>query len=114
MSAAKRLLEGLRPAVSERRAPDPWMRRALAECADPGLMRRAGLILADLAPLDASSLPTVRVAISATCTIGAYEPLLRACLIGGGILPAGCAPDYGAFCMTPATRANGVRGDTGI
>ncbi len=114
MSAAKTLLEGLRSAVSERRAPDPWMRRALAECADPGLMRRAGLILADLAPLDASSLPTVRVAISATCTIGAYEPLLRACLIGGGILPAVEARDYGTFDMTLATGEISVRGDPDI
>lgn len=77
------LLESLRAAVAEGRMPDPRARTELLGTTDPALVRRAGRVLAALGP-DAA--PPVPVVVSATCTIGPYEQILRAALVSGGVL----------------------------
>jgi len=100
------LLESLRAAVRERRAPDPAVRHALAEIEEPATVRAAGRILAGL-PADGPALPPVRVTVLATCTVGPFEPLLRASLVAAGVRPALALGDYRAFDLPLATGAVG-------
>lgn len=103
-NANQDLLDELRSAVAERRVPDPRARQALASLTDPALMRKAGRLLAGLEPRE-DSLRRARIAILATCTIGAYDNLLRATLVGGGVLPAIEPKAYGTFEMSLATAS---------
>src|SRR2546423_5440478 len=75
--------------------------------ADPATVRRAGRILADTPP-DGPALRPVRVAVLATCTIGPFEPLLRASLVAAGTLPTLVLGDYGAFELSLTTGAFGA------
>jgi FkbH-like protein len=113
MSAEQTLLDDLRSAVGDRRVPGPTARQALVSTADPGVMRRAGRLLANLEPWE-ESLPRGRVAIVATCTIGAFENLLRATLVGGGVLPLIEPAAYGTFEMSLLTAGFAEDGDPDI
>lgn len=90
------LLDGLRSAVATRTEPTPALRQALADTDDPATLRRAGRILADLAP-DELALPAFRVAVLATGTVGGFEPLLRASLVAIGTAPTLVVAGYGTF-----------------
>jgi FkbH-like protein len=98
------LLASLRAAVAESRPPEPGVRHALAEVDDPATVRRAGRILADAAP-DGLTLRPARIAVLATCTIGPFEPLLRASLVAAGIRPTLVFGDYRAFELSLTTGA---------
>jgi len=113
MNETTLLLDALRASVSEHRTPDPGVRRALAEVTDPALVRKAGRILAGLRP-DGTDLRSVRVAVLATCTVGSFVPLLRACLVGAGVLPTIDAGDYGAFDLTLASAGFASDGDPDV
>ncbi|HEX6523998.1 MAG TPA: HAD-IIIC family phosphatase [Streptosporangiaceae bacterium] len=113
MNTGQTLLDDVRSAVAGRRVPGPEARQALATMTDPAVMRRAGRLLVGLDP-EECSLPEVRVAIVATCTIGAYENLLRAALVGGGVLPVIKPGVYGTFEMSIATAAFAEDGDPDI
>jgi FkbH-like protein len=113
LSAGQALLDELRSAVSDRREPGPAARHALAGMADPVVMRKAGRLLARLEPRG-ESLPRVRVAIAATCTIGAYENLLRAAVTGAGVLPVIEPGAYASFEMSLATAGFAGHGDPDI
>ena len=102
MSEPTTVLDGLRAAVAARRAPDQPTLNALRTARDPALLRRAGRLLTALEPA-AGELAPVRVAILATCTVGAYPALLRAALVGAGALPALSTADYGTFDLTLAS-----------
>lgn len=102
MSDTRALLEALRSASDDRRTPAPDVRRLLAALDDPALARKAGRILVGLRP-DDGHLPPVRLTVLATCTIGAFEHLLWASLVGVGVLPTIESGDYGAFELTLAT-----------
>lgn len=95
------LLGSLRAAVTGRSAPAPAVRRRLAELEDPATVRRAGHILADLPPVGPDLRP-IRVAVLATCTIGPFEPLLRAALIATGTQPTLLLGAYGTFDLSLA------------
>src|SRR5918992_1263457 len=105
MNTADPVLDALRAALAAGRAPDPQVRRALAEHDDPAVLRQAGRLLAR-SPIADRALPAIRVAILATGTIGPYEHLLRACLAGGGFRPEIAPGDYGAFEVTLATAGH--------
>ncbi|MBE1533913.1 HAD-IIIC family phosphatase [Actinomadura algeriensis] len=96
------LLESLRTAVAEARPPGPASRLSLAAQTDAALVRRAGRVLAGLAPAEGGRLP---VTILGTCTIGAYEHLLRAQLVAAGVVPELTTGDHGSFEMDLATGA---------
>jgi FkbH-like protein len=81
------LLDTLREAVRDGRAPDAEARAALAQVTDPAVLRRAGKTLAGLGS-DVPGLRPFRVAVLCTGTIGPYEPILRATLVGAGLLPS--------------------------
>ena len=67
MSERRALLDLLRAAVRDGRAPEPAIRGALAGVDDPVLMRKAGTVLAGLPP-DTAGLPTMRIEIGrASC-----------------------------------------------
>ncbi|WP_107422261.1 HAD-IIIC family phosphatase [Streptomyces lushanensis] len=102
MSESESPLAALRVAVRERRMPDPRVRRALLESDDPALARQAGRVLGPLT-VDGDQPRQVEVAVLATCTVGPYEPLLRAQLVGAGFLPTVRPADYGTFDMALAT-----------
>jgi FkbH-like protein len=104
------LLDGLRAAVAGGEAPGPALRHALAETDDPATVRRAGRILADL-PADGPALRGIRVAVLATCTIGPFEPLLRAGLVAVGARPTLVPGDYGSFQLSLTTGAFAAGGD---
>ena len=106
------LLEGLRSAVAHGEAPTAGMLHALAEVEDPATARRAGRILADL-PAGATLRP-VRMAVLATCTIGPFEPLLRASLIATGSQPTLVLGDYGAFELSLTTGSFASNGDPDV
>ncbi|MGQ4512772.1 HAD-IIIC family phosphatase [Streptomyces sp. DW26H14] len=96
------LIDALRATVAEGRAPAPALRAELARGDDPAVLRRAGRALAGLKD-PAGELRPVSVAVVAACTVGPYETLLRARLVGAGALPAISAAPYGAFDLTLAT-----------
>lgn len=107
-SATSALLDGLRAAAAEHRAPDAATRTTLAQTQDPALARRAGKLLAGA---ELAGLRPVKVAVAASFTVGSFEPLLRACLVGAGIAPAFELADYGAFEMTLAAGTFGSAAD---
>jgi FkbH-like protein len=98
------LLDELRRAVDGRRTPAAPVRRSLAALDDPVLARTAGRILARLEPDDGQLVP-VRLAVLATCTVGPFEHLLRAGLVGVGVLPALEPAGYGSFDLTLSSGA---------
>ncbi|MFJ7944796.1 HAD-IIIC family phosphatase [Streptomyces sp. NPDC096354] len=100
----KSLLDALREAVSEGRAPGTAERLTLAVTEDPAVVRRAGTLLKGLAP-DTAGLRPVRVALHGTGTLGAFPHLLRASLVGGGMCPDIRTGEYGRFEMELATGA---------
>jgi FkbH-like protein len=100
----------MRAAVDGQRPPDPVSSRALMEATDPALVRQAGRILARLRTAG-DELQAIRIVVVATCTVGSFEHLLRAVLVGAGMLPAIDVGDYGAFEMTMATGDFAARGD---
>lgn len=112
MSDARELLDALRSAVDDGRAPAPAVRLALVETADPAVVRRAGRMLARLSTNDPGELRPLRLAVLATCTVGPFQHLLQASLVAGGMLPAIEPADYGAFELALATAAFAA-GDTG-
>ncbi|NUT92841.1 MAG: HAD-IIIC family phosphatase [Saccharothrix sp.] len=95
------LLESLRAAVAQGRAPAPADLTRLARVSDPLVLRKAGKLLARLD--DAEDLRPLRVAVLATCTIGPYEQILRASLVSAGLLPDLVPGAYGAFELALAT-----------
>lgn len=97
------LLDNLRAAVADGRAPDVVDRDALSRVDDPLVLRKAGKILAKLAIGGADDLRPVRVAVLATCTIGPFREILHACLVGAGVLPTIEPGPYGMFELTLAT-----------
>jgi len=99
------LLAEVRAAVADGRTPGPLTRAALATTDDPMLMRRAGRVLAGLAPPadGPDDLRPLRVAVLATCTVGPLEHLLHATLLGAGARPTVELGEYGAFELTLAT-----------
>ncbi|WP_327594178.1 HAD-IIIC family phosphatase [Streptomyces chartreusis] len=113
MSESDNPAAALRAAVRERRMPGHPTRRALLESGDPALARQAGRILKDLA-VDGERPREVDVAVLATCTVGPFEPLLRAQLVGAGLLPALRSSDYGTFGMSLATGSFTRDGDPGL
>lgn len=98
------LIDALRTDVSAGRAPAADTRLALLGSDDPALLRRAGRALTPLAD-PSGELRPVRVSVVATCTVGPYEALLRARLVGAGALPEITLAPYGAFDLTLATGA---------
>ena len=104
MTNSSTLLEGVRSAVAERRAPTTEVRVSLAQLSDPALARKLGRLLGGLEPQDAS-LPPVTLAVLATCTVGPFEPLLRTSLVGVGALPTISVGDYGNFEFSLASGA---------
>ncbi|WP_432194425.1 HAD-IIIC family phosphatase [Streptomyces sp. bgisy027] len=113
MSESDNPAAALRAAVRERRMPDHRTSRAVLESDDPALARQAGRILKDLA-VDGDRPREVSVAVLATCTVGPFEPLLRAQLVGAGLLPALRSADYGTFGMSLATGSFTRDGDPGL
>ncbi|CAM5549507.1 HAD-IIIC family phosphatase [Streptomyces chartreusis] len=113
MSESENPAAALRAAVRERRMPGHRTRRALLESGDPALGRQAGRILKDLA-VDGERPREVDVAVLATCTVGPFEPLLRAQLVGVGLLPALRSADYGTFGMSLATGSFTRDGDPAL
>ncbi|ROP36616.1 HAD-IIIC family phosphatase [Saccharothrix texasensis] len=101
MSDRPDLLESLRAAVAEGRAPSPADLTRLALVTDPMVLRKAGKLLARLE--DVEGLRPLRVAVLATCTIGSYEQILRASLVSAGVLPELAPGPYGMFELTLAT-----------
>ncbi|WP_433257658.1 HAD-IIIC family phosphatase [Streptosporangium sp. CA-135522] len=93
------LLEALHAAVEAGRVPGSAVRAELAACRDPQLVRRAGRLL--------SRLPAgedhVRVRVLATCSIGAFQPMLYGVLAGAGVNPLVECGQYGAFELEMGT-----------
>ena len=77
MTDSSTLLDAVRSAVAERRAPAAEVRVSLAQLTDPALPRKAGRLLGELRRRRRACAP-VTVAVLATCTVGPFEPLLRA------------------------------------
>ncbi|TQF01425.1 HAD-IIIC family phosphatase [Kitasatospora acidiphila] len=96
------LVDALKAAVAAGTAPSPDLRLALAQTYDPSVLRKAGRALARLTDPDGRLRP-VRLSVVAACTVGPLEPLLRACLVGAGALPAIEVAPYGTFELTLAT-----------
>lgn len=113
MSESDNPAAALRTAVRERRMPGPRVRRALLESDDPALARQAGRILKDLA-VTGETPREAAVTVLATCTVGPFEPLLRAQLTGAGLLPVLRTADYGTFDMSLATGSFTRDGDPGL
>lgn len=109
------LLARVRTAIDAGGVPAPDVRAALLALDDPAAARKAGRLLARLTT-DGGELRPVRIAILATYTIGSFEPLLRASLVGAGALPTIVAGEYGSFGMTLAAgqlAGHGGHGDGG-
>ncbi|MFD1146675.1 HAD-IIIC family phosphatase [Saccharothrix hoggarensis] len=102
MTDTQALLDSLRGAVADRRVPGIAERTTLARIEDPAVLRKAGKLLARLDPEDHDLRP-LRVAVLATCTIGSFEQILRASLVGAGVLPTIEPGPYGMFELTLAT-----------
>lgn len=113
MTTSNTLLDAVRAALDEHRAPAAEIRVALAQLADPGLARKLGRLLAGLGPEDAG-LPPVSVAVLATCTVGPFEALLRTGLVGVGALPAITVGDYGNFEFSLGSGAFAAAGDPDV
>lgn len=110
MNNAETLLADLQSAVREQCAPSARLRLALAGTDDPVVLRKAGRILAKLRSTDGELAP-VRVAVLATCTVGAFAPLLRATLVGAGLLPTIEPAPYATFELSLAGAAFAADGD---
>ena len=106
MDDGRALLESLRAAVRGGTAPPPRVRRALAGTGDAMLVRRAGKILAGLRTADGGLRPA-SIAVLATCTVGPLADILRATLVGAGVLPAIELAGYRTFDLTLAGAAFG-------
>lgn len=106
-------LAAVRADVQAGRAPGPAVRNAIVAIEDPAVARKVGRLL-DRPGVGHDDLRPIRVALVATCTIGAFEPLLRACLVGVGSWPTFVAGEYGAFEMTLASGAFTADGDPDI
>jgi FkbH-like protein len=107
------LLAALRAAVAAGSAPGPELRHALAQVDDPVLLRRIGRLLADL-PAAGGELRPIRVTILATCTVGPFEPLLRASLVAAGLLPVIEVGAYGTFDLALPSAGFAADGDPDI
>jgi FkbH-like protein len=107
------ILRSLRTAVIERTTPDPAVRHALAELDDPGTVRRAGRILEE-SILAGPTLRPARIAVLATCTIGPFEPLLRAALVAAGIRPTLVPGGYRTFELSLTTGAFAAEQDPDV
>ncbi|MFD4986155.1 HAD-IIIC family phosphatase [Streptomyces sp. NPDC058374] len=103
----------LREAVRERRMPDHPLRRSLLESDDPAFARQAGRILKALDVPDRGA-REIEVAVLATCTAGPFEPLLRAQLVGAGLLPTLRTAEYGTFDMALATGSFAAEAGPGL
>ncbi|MFD5183570.1 HAD-IIIC family phosphatase [Streptomyces sp. NPDC058372] len=103
----------LREAVRERRVPDHPLRRSLLESDDPAFARQAGRILKALDVPDRGA-REIEVAVLATCTAGPFEPLLRAQLVGAGLLPTLRTAEYGTFDMALATGSFAAEAGPGL
>jgi FkbH-like protein len=101
------ILHDLRADLAERRNPSPRVRHALLESEDPAMLRKAGRIVAGLRR-GGCDLPPVRVSVISPATVGPFEHMLRAGLLGAGALPIVDSAAYGAFHMTLA--AGGTNG----
>jgi FkbH-like protein len=108
------LLKTLREAAQADRAPDAPTRRVLLEQEDATAARAAGRLLGQISPDSLRDLRDLRVAITATCTIGPFEQLLRSALVGAGFRPAIEKTDYGTFDMTLAGAAFSENGDPDV
>ncbi|MER7783309.1 HAD-IIIC family phosphatase [Streptomyces albidoflavus] len=113
MSVTENPAAALRAAVREGRVPDPLLRRTLLTSTDPALGRKAGRILENLEVAEAA-VPRADVAVLATCTAGPFEPLLRAQLVGAGLLPVLRVADYGTFDLALATGSFTQEGDPAL
>lgn len=112
--SANTLLNTLRETTKTGRAPDAVTRRALLELEDPVIARAAGRLLAKVPADGLDGLRDLRVAVVATCTIGSFEHLLRAGLVGAGFRPVIEKADYGAFDMTLANASFAEGGDPDV
>jgi FkbH-like protein len=108
------LLSALRAAAQAGHAPDAVARRALLELDDATTARAAGRLLARFPEEGLRDLRSLRVAIAATCTVGPFEHLLRAGLVGAGFRPVVDQADYGTFDMTLAGATFAAAGDPDI
>ncbi|MCP3799983.1 HAD-IIIC family phosphatase [Allokutzneria sp. A3M-2-11 16] len=72
---------------------------ALAQCDDPAAFRKLGRTLKS-ANAEAAGLAAPKVGVLATYTVGPLEPILRASLAAGGMLPTFTIGDYAAFDLT--------------
>lgn len=106
MRDTESLLAALRSAIDAGTVPTPDVRAALVALDDPIAARKAGRLLARLTP-DGGDLRPVRVSIVATCTIGSFEPMVRAGLVGAGARPTIEHAEYGTFEMTLASGTFG-------
>lgn len=103
VDSTRELLARLPAMIEDGVAPDPATRAALGRLDDPIAVRRAGRLLAGLGALTADELRPLRITVLATCTIGAFDDLLRARLVAAGMLPAITAAPYAAFDLTLAS-----------
>ncbi len=110
MADSEELLGALRAAVAGHTVPPQATRHALADTDDAALVRRAGRILAGL-PTAGAGLRGARVAVLATCTVGPFEHLLRACLVAVGTRPSLVLGDYGTFELSLASGSFADDGD---
>lgn len=106
------LVAAVRAAARAGRLPGAPVRAALAAERDPVVVHKAGKLLAPLCAGDgaegsAGELRPVRVTVLATCTVGPFEHLLRAVLVGAGALPALELGAYRGFDLALATAAFG-------
>jgi FkbH-like protein len=97
----KDLLSNVAEQVAAGQAPSREVRTALGALTDPMLARRAGRLLADVAP--GTELRPVRLGVLATCTVGPLTDLLRTAVVGVGALPEISLGEYGSFEMSLAT-----------
>lgn len=107
------VLAALREAVRTGQAPDVATRQALGRLDDPAALRTAGRILAKL-PAQGNDLRPLRVGVLATFTLGSFEYLLRAALVGAGAQPSIACAEYGSFEMSLATSGFPADGDPDV
>ncbi|WP_086821495.1 HAD family hydrolase [Allokutzneria sp. NRRL B-24872] len=84
---------------------------ALAHSDDPAAFRKLGRTLKS-ATAEATGLSAPKVGVLATYTVGPLEPILRASLAAGGMLPSFTIGDYAAFELT-LSRADDPLFDAG-
>src|SRR5690348_18144684 len=80
------LLTAVRDDLAAGQTPSAPVRNALLVLEDPPLARTIGRVL-DRPDIAVRDLRAVTVTIAATCTIGAFEPMLRTGLVGAGFWP---------------------------